>query len=137
MCLKDLSFCSANPDGLFEGTTLEDKNRMIHLRKWNVEGKPFDRHSVTNIPFDMPEQVQEEDKNIGLYVDFTSSDIHNEDMLADDGGVLDTANIVELAPQDHRVWYNKMLNELQELSKLCETRPASMSKVLSSVGIIK
>ena len=47
---KDLSFCSANPDGLFEGTTLVDKNRMIHLRKWNEEGKPFDRHSVTNIP---------------------------------------------------------------------------------------
>ena len=35
------------------------------------------------------------------------------------------------------VFDNQMLNQLQELSKLCETRPASMSQVLVSVRSIE
>lgn len=135
----DLKLCDINPNGLSEGTTLEEKNRMIILRQWNEEKKPFDRHSFTTLPFSSLDTLQEPNPDIGMYVDFDLC--VNEDLLVENNGAglpLGTEQASpDVAVRYTRSWYNSMMAEVQDISKLCESRPASMTDVLQKLRDIK
>ena len=134
----DLSLCNINLNGLSEGTTLDEKIRMIHLRQWNEDKKPFDRHSMTTLPFAAVNTFQEPNPDIGMYVDFEMS--VNEDLVEENNASgpivgVDASQNVEIP--EHRSWFNKMSSELTDISKLCESRPASMIVVLQQIRDIK
>ena len=134
----DLSLCNTNLNGLSEGTALDEKIRMINLRQWNEEGKPFDKHSITTLPFAAVNTFEEPNPDIGMYVDFEMS--VNENLVEENNASrhvvgVDASQNVEIP--EHRSWFNKMSAELTDISKLCESRPASMIVVLQQLRDIK
>ena len=134
---NDLKMCDRNVDGLSEGTTLQEKERMLHLRKWNEDKISFDRHSLQDLPFSADESELEPDPDIGMYVDF--------EMSINDCDDDDTESVIKPNQQstengetiDHRTWYNQMLAEVHDISKLCESRPTSKGDILQKLRDIK
>ena len=133
----DLKFCCDNEDGLCEGTTLDHKVRMIFLRRWNEAKKPFDRYCMRDTSLNVLNEHLDPDADIGLYVDFNLplNQEHSEDFVPGDDpdGIENEGS----GTFDHRYWYNQVLAEIHDLSKLCETRPASMEHVLLSIRTLK
>ena len=104
----DLKFCSDNEDGLFEGTTLDHKVRMIFLRRWNEEKKPFDRYCIRDTSLNVLDDHLDPNADIGLYVDFNLplNKEQNEDFgTGDDPDGIENEGCSQI---DHRHWYNQV-----------------------------
>ncbi len=114
------------------------KQHMVCLRKWNVEGKPFDRYSVNDFPWNQSVSKDDEsiDRDIGMYIDFDAEETYQDKEKEGNSTTTEELVIGNEFP-DPRVWYNQMSSELHEIAKLCETKPSSRKDMLTGLMNMK
>ena len=128
---------------LWKGTALFEKRCMIGLWHMHVMKIPFDRNELVVLPSSFnvsnlketdvaprDEKVKDKDGfesilDVKLNKNVSCASSDEEDMNKNE--------FLHDAKVDHRVWYNKLQEEIKTISKMCETVPDQKDVVLEGL----